>query len=401
MQANIDGLEVEIASAAAAGAREAAAEAKQAQAAEADCEGWNRRLQDYTEGDKALYRCVSADAAEMPGCKKNFDEAAAMMAEFGKSPWAQEPCGALHSTLSDLKRYMENFQSSYESYAADQAVAKANVGEIVFSKVPINPDNPSNLTTQFNAGDNIYGLIRTTKPWADIYGGKDSVDVMVNVKLDGAKTHAQFVKLKSPRLLAQQYLIFEVAPDPGKMTAYADPDREYGSTTATLRQGPNELTSQLAQLEPGQHTMAFDVTSFGMVWSAGSFTVSGDDFRSYAKLHDAIAEGVARAVTLPAARMTNQSLATEMQFLLKNAGWENIHRINIVDKDWWIDRVSGGDSPVKSRHLAAAALARDGEGYYYKVCTFHQDQLLTGGFGELYLSHQGERVPVPKDNIDR
>jgi hypothetical protein len=56
---------------------------------------------------------------------------------------------------------------------------------------------------------------------------------------------------------------------------------------------------------------------------------------------------------------------------------------------------------VKSRHLAAAALARDGEGYYYKVCTFHQDQLLTGGFGELYLSHQGERVPVPKDNIDR
>jgi len=401
MQANVDGLNAEIASAAAASARKEAAEAAQAQAAEADCEGWNQRLQVYTEGDKALYRCVSAEATEMPGCKNNFDEAAALMAEFGKTPWAQEPCGALHSTLSDLNRYMENFQSSYESYAADQAAARANMGEIIFSRDPINPDNPSNLTTEFNAGDRIYGLIRTTKPWSAIYGNKDGVDVMVNVELDGEKAHAQFVKLKSPGLLAQQYLIFEVAPDPDKMTAYADPDREYGSSTATMRQGPNELTNLLAQLKPGRHTMAFDVTSFGTVWSAGSFTVSGDDFQSYSRLHDAIAEGVAQAVTLPAARMTNNTLAAGMRSLLENAGWENIHRINIVDKDWWIDRVSGGDSPVKSRHLAAAALARDGDGYYYKVCTFHQDQLLGGGFGELYLSHQGERVPVPKANIDK
>ena len=72
-----------------------------------------------------------------------------------------------------------------------------------------------------------------------------------------------------------------------------------------------------------------------------------------------------------------------------------------MDKDWWIDRVSGGDSPVKSRHIAAAALARDADGYYYKVCTFHQDKLLTGGFGELYLSHQGDRVPIPEANIDK
>jgi hypothetical protein len=90
-----------------------------------------------------------------------------------------------------------------------------------------------------------------------------------------------------------------------------------------------------------------------------------------------------------------------MEDLLENAGWEDIHRVNIVDQDWWIDRVSGGDSAVKSRHIAAAALARDGEGYYYKVCTFHQDRLLGGGFGELYLSHQGDRVPIPEANIDK
>lgn len=401
MQANVDELKAEIAGAAAASAAAAAEASAQAQAAEADCETWKQHMQVYTEGEKALYRCVSADAAEMPGCKSSYDEAVTLMSQFGETPWATEPCGALRSTLSDFNRYMDNFKSSYDSFTEEQAAAMANMGEVVFSSQPIDPDNPSNLTAQFTAGDKIYGLVQTTKPWSEIYGGKNSAEVMVNVMLDGEKIHAQFVKLKSPELLAQQYLVFEVAPDPGKMTAYDNPDREYGSSTATLRQGPNELTHHLAQLGPGQHTMAFDVTYFGTLWSAGSFTVTGEDFRGYASLHEQIAEGVAQAVTLPAAGMTNKSMVSEMQALLANAGWEDIHRINIVDKDWWIDRVSGGDSPAKSRHLAAAALARDDDGYYYRVCTFHQDKLLTGGFGELYLSHQGDRVPIPKANIDK
>jgi len=147
--------------------------------------------------------------------------------------------------------------------------------------------------------------------------------------------------------------------------------------------------------------MAFDITYFGTTWAAGSFTISGDGFDSYAELHEKIADSVAGAVTLPPARQTDKAMAAKMEALLENAGWDDIHRINIVDKDWWIDRVAGGDSAVKSRHIAAAALARDSEGYYYKVCTFHQDQLLGGGFGELYLSHQGDRVPVPEANIDK
>ena len=373
----------------------------QAQGAEAECEGWKDRMQVYTEGDKALYPCSSADDADMPRCKGIYDEAAALMAEFKQTPWATEPCGALHSTLSDLNRYMDNFKTAYDSYAEKQATAEANRGTIVFSRSPIDPDNPSNLTGQFEAGDHIYGLIRTTRPWSVIYNKESDAEVMVNVKLDGEKIHAQFVKLKKSELMGRQYLVFEVAPDPDKMTAYSDPDREYGFSTATTRQGPNELTYHLGQLGPGQHQMEFDVTYFGTVWSAGGFTIAGDDFKGYADLHKQIAESVAQAVTLPAARMTNKSLETEMQALLKNAGWENIHRLNIVDKDWWIDRISGGDSPVKSRHIAAAALAKDGDGYYYKVCTFYQDKLLTGGFGALYLSHQGDRVPVPEANIDK
>lgn len=42
-------------------------------------------------------------------------------------------------------------------------------GEIVFSKSSIDRDNPSGLTTEFKAGDYIYGLIRTSQPWSKIY----------------------------------------------------------------------------------------------------------------------------------------------------------------------------------------------------------------------------------------
>lgn len=401
MEKNVAGLQAKIASAAEAGAAAAAAETAKAQAAEADCENWNQRMKVYTEGDKALYPCSAADDDAMPRCKDLYDEAVALMAEFKETPWAAEPCGALHSTLSDLNRYMDNFKPAYDGYVEKQAAAKANMGEIVFSKKPIDATNPADLTRQFAAGDHIYGLIRTTKPWAAIYGSDTGANVMVNVAVDGKKIHAQFVNLKTPALTGQKYLSFDIAPDPAKMTAYDDPNREYGKSTATMRQGPNELTQRLGELAPGKHTMAFDVTYYGTVWAAGSFTIEGGDFRKYAQLHEKIAESVAQSVTLPAAKMTNKKMVAEMETLLKNAGWEDIHRINIVDKDWWIDRISGGNSPVKSRHLAAAALAKDGDGYYYKVCTFHQDKLPTGAFGELYLSNQGDRVPIPKANIDK
>ena len=73
--------------------------------------------------------------------------------------------------------------------------------------------------------------------------------------------------------------------------------------------------------------------------------------------------------------MVNKKLAAEMEDLLKNAGWTKVYRLNIVDKDWWIDRVSGGNSPVKSRHIAAAVITRGDDGnYFYKVCTFSPGQ---------------------------
>lgn len=77
--------------------------------------------------------------------------------------------------------------------------------------------------------------------------------------------------------------------------------------------------------------------------------------------------------------MKDEHIAKNMRSLLKNAGWDNVYRLNITDKDWWIERVNGGNTPVKSRYLAAVALAKKSDGsYFYKKCTFHQDKLITG-----------------------
>jgi hypothetical protein len=68
---------------------------------------------------------------------------------------------------------------------------------------------------------------------------------------------------------------------------------------------------------------------------------------------------------MPAAGQTNNELEHTMKGLLKNAGWPDIIRLVIKDKDWWLDRASGGDSPTVSRHMDAAAAAQDKDGSHY------------------------------------
>ncbi|MFH0782387.1 MAG: hypothetical protein V2B20_10620 [Pseudomonadota bacterium] len=113
-------------------------------------------------------------------------------------------------------------------------------------------------------------------------------------------------------------------------------------------------------------------------------------------------ESTGQQEKMPAARMTNISLQNEMIAELKNRGWSNVRRLVIVDKDWWNDLVSGGNSPVKSRHIAAVAATKAADGsYYYCRVTFHQQKLASRGFGKLALTRTGEKKPILEVNIDK
>ncbi len=270
----------------------------------------------------------------------------------------------------------------------------SGAGQVVFSTKPIDPASPAGLTTSFKAGERIYALMQWEKPLSEVYSGKDQV--MLRLEIDGQAVHYQYLTFKNRDLMKAKALRVDVAPDPALMTAYKDPGLAWGSGHKNLKVGPEAYTFFLGQLSPGRHTVVLRDFSFGRSKSTGSFTVEGGDYAAYAKLHEQMKGAVAASATFPEAKMKNASLEAEMKKLLANAGWKGVKRFAIVDKDWWIDRVSGGDSPVESRHMAAAAEACDGAGCYYKVCTFHQRSLIGGGFGKLELTDQGERKALPK-----
>ena len=274
------------------------------------------------------------------------------------------------------------------------ALPAAAVGTVVFSTKPIDPAAPAGLTRSFKAGERIYALMRWEKPLAEVYPGKDQV--MLRLEIDGQPVHYQYVTFRSPALMKARSLRVDVAPDAALMTAYKDPGLEWGAGQANLRVGPEAYTYFLGKLSVGRHTVVLRDFDFGSSQSTGSFTVEGSDFASYGRLHEEMKVAVAASASFPESKMRNASLDAEMKKLLENAGWRGIRRFAIVDKDWWIDRISGGDSPVESRHIAAAAEACDAGGCYYKVCTFHQRSLLGGGFGRLELTHQGDRKPLPR-----
>ncbi len=280
----------------------------------------------------------------------------------------------------------------------DIANAKQDTGGSVFSKSPINPQSPPASVATFSAGDKIYGMLKAAKPWKALIGSSDYL--IVYLYIDGKQKVSKTVGLKRPDLLQRDYVIIDIAPAPENMETYADRDIIFPEKDG-LKFGPELFTKYLSELSPGNHTFRLEVKAYNEVFAAGEFTISGDNYAAYAALLTAVKEGAGKQEKMPRPGMTNIALQNEMIALLKNAGWNDIRRLIIVDKDWWNDLVAGGNSAVKSRHIAAAAAAKAADGsYYYARVTFHQPMLITGNFGKLELTHTGEKKAILEQNID-
>ena len=283
--------------------------------------------------------------------------------------------------------------------AAPAALPDAGV---YFSKTPIDPNNPASLSKSFQAGDPIYGLMVVDKTWRELYGGKTEIPVMVVMAIDGQDMlEYQYITIKGP-LVNNRFMVLDVAPEPARMTAYKDPNMVFGEGKGNRKIGPIGFTFRLGELGTGTHTVQIYVRDFGTKHAEGSFTIQGSNYAYYAGLNQKYLNADAQAATLPPAKMTDKQMEAAMRKLLLNAGWPGVYRIHIVDKDWWYDRHSGGDSPIVGRHIAAAALYKDTDGKYcYRLCTFEQRKLITGGFGALELTDQGRKIPIPAENIDK
>jgi hypothetical protein len=291
-----------------------------------------------------------------------------------------------------------NKQKPGVSKSKGMTAGSGNVGDSVFSKNPIDPESPPSSTSSFAAGDKIYGMLRAAKPWKEL--NRNNNYIIVWLYIDGQKKAYKSIGLRRPELLALDYFIIDVAPDPSSMTNYTDRDIVFPEKDG-YKFGPELFTKYLSELAPGEHSFRLEVKAYNKVYAAGEFSISGDDYGVYTSLLADIKESSGKQQKMPKPGITNQNLQNDMAALLKNAGWPDIRRLIIVDKDWWLDRVAGGDSPIKSRHIEAAVAAKGSNGdFYFRHATFHQPMLITGDWGKLQLTHTGKKKPILEKNID-
>jgi hypothetical protein len=220
--------------------------------------------------------------------------------------------------------------------------------------------------------------------------------------VDDKTVDFQYITIKNQKAIDSNVLVLDIAPDPAKMTAYKDEGFAYAEGKGNRKIGPDQYTYNLSKLKPGKHAIKFQVRSYGDIFSAGEFTIEGDNYKPYAELREKILKEMLNVGGMPQSQKTDVQLQAEMLKLLRNAGWKNVRKLVIVDKDWWIDRVEGGDSAVKGRHIGAAAVAKAEDGaYFWSNLTFEQQKQVDGSFGPLELSHTGVKRSIKEENIDK
>jgi hypothetical protein len=321
---------------------------------------------------------------------------AASIKQDQESRVAKDKADATADAARNQKNAQDLAQRQQQAQKPATAPDATGSGKILFSKSPINPANPQNLATQFKSGDSIYGLIQVEKTWRELFkaGNKTELALMVVMAIGDNQTY-QYITLKKNEYLDAKQLVLDIAPAPDKMTAYRNPDIKFGEGKGNRKIGPIAFTYELAQLPPGKHRVEFFIRNYDEKPAAGELEIEGSDFKFYAGLHETIKAASDAAVTLPPAGMVNKSLEAEMRKLLDNAGWSNIRRIVIVDKDWWLE---GGAS--RYLNVAAAAKGDDGQ-YYWCNLQFTQVKLISGAWGPLELTRTGVKRAIAEANIGK
>lgn len=274
-------------------------------------------------------------------------------------------------------------------------------GVTQFSKSPIDPGSSPAWVTSFQAGDRIYALLDGGKPWAQ--HTKDNY-LLVNLFIDGTK-YPSSIGLKRDDLMQASTFALDIAPDPAKMTNYRDKDviwqdKYHAPTKKNYRWGPEFFTRLLADLSPGKHTIRIEVQQYARMFTSGQFQIEGSNFSVYSALNEKISGSAGQMETMPPAGMKSADLEKQMNALMKNRNYK-VERLYLTDKDWWIERVDGGDSAVKSRYIAAAVAFQEDSKYFYAIVKFQQPLLLSGAWGALTVMDIGQKKSIPKENIQK
>lgn len=269
----------------------------------------------------------------------------------------------------------------------------------ICSSSPINPSSPPAGQLDFKAGEKIYCMLRVDTTWRETLD-KGAPGLLTHFYIDGTKKIYRYIGFNRADLFTVNHFLLDIAPDPAKMSNYTDRDIQFPVKDG-IRFGPEMFTLYLSELAPGKHSIRVTVESFAQVRAEAEFQIEGSDYSGYGALHRSIKGAAGQMEMMPRVGMTDKALENQMRQLLANAGFGGLLRLFIVDKDWWLDRSSGGASPVVSRHIAAAVAVNQGGSCAFSVETFYQPRLISGAWGRLEVRGRGQKKPIPCENVKK
>lgn len=307
---------------------------------------------------------------------------------------------------------------SYLIVISTSNIFSQNAGEIIFSSKLIDPQNPTNLISSFNAGDNIYSVAFLPKTVTALRNQNSKyVDVEVFIYelkpplYDYQQPYEEqidFSNLKvSGDALSNKYVLLDIVPATESITAYTE-NLAYEKFGKEFY-GPVKFAKALSRLTPGEHTIVVKISINYESVAEGKFKINGNDFSSYNDIANNLNEAAEylkyKDAGFPKSAMNDKKLESEMIAVLKNSQTYKdrikgeVIKLVIIDPDWIIRRneITG---IILHRYIRAAAAVKNADGTctVWQLITFQQDYV-SNKFGKTKFDGVGDPYKIPCENI--
>jgi len=291
-----------------------------------------------------------------------------------------------------------------------------STGKIVFSKSPIDPAKPANLTGSFKSGDTIYGLASLPDTFKGLAGNpsmkKGTVEIVVDVE-DNDTIYTNGTAGEAA--LGRKHFAFDILPDPQKMSAYVKDDviyKKYPNPAAC--EGPIKIADLFRTLPGGTYSITVSVKFNYQEVAKGDFTIEGNNYAAYGTMMTAMISGAdsgaADKARMPQAKMKNKKTEADMIKAIKNSNdWKtgrikankDIIRLVIIDSEWMVRRHNVTNA-ILHRYIRAAAAVKDskGECWVYPQITFQEDYA-GGKYRPLKYDGAGDMFKIQCGNINK
>jgi len=298
------------------------------------------------------------------------------------------------------------------------AVFPQEAGTIIFSKTMINPSSPTDLTTDFKAGDNIYAVAYVKQNLVDMFNNENPKKMDAEVTLYDVVAPLYSYQQPSEMqmefsimwiygdAMSKKYLPIDIVPDKNSMTAYTE-EYQYEKFGDKFY-GPVKFALALAKLKPGKHEILVKFKFNYKFVAEGKFTIDGTDFSVYKpiskELNTAADVNKTKKAEFPKPLMTDKKLETDMISVFKNSATYkdrikgDVLKLSITDADWYLRRneVTG---IILHRYIRASIATKEKDGTCTVWPTVFQQDYIGNKFDKTKFDGVGDPYKIPCENI--